>query len=453
MASQSTTLVSLQDPIDVSLSEIESELRKIWSAYGTHGDKASPAAVRATTFTLVVYEADETQQLLSSLGFYSGPIDGITGPRMQAAVKAAQKAYNLPQTGEVSPTLTAHLREEYQQQLSSGTGRSPDRYASDIVGGSIADMVASQNPCRVIALCPTLGEDTGITAQVAAYCPISKQTRSSLICCEYITLTGTVNAFARVSDLVESLLIHDLPRFLWWKGSLETESEIFRNLSPHFSSIIVDSSEFLTPLTDLVRVKDCIGEKMNIADLNWRRLAAWQELTAEAFDPPERRAAIHEIDQVVIDYEKGNPAQALMFLGWLASRLQWQPESFCHESGDYEIYTINLIGPDQRKIQAEVAGIPTGDPGEVMGDMIDLKLTSTNPGADCCTIICSETRGCMRMEAGGSAQTCRTYQVTPLADQSAEMLLSQQLQRWGRDALYEESMALTSEVLRLIQSN
>jgi len=42
------------------------------------------------------------------------------------------------------------------------------------------------------------------------------------------------------------------------------------------------------------------------------------------------------------------------------------------------------------------------------------------------------------MEAGGGAQSCRFQQVTPLADQKAE-ILSQQLQRWGQDALYEES--------------
>jgi len=53
-----------------------------------------------------------------------------------------------------------------------------------------------------------------------------------------------------------------------------------------------------------------------VADLNWLRLSAWQELTAEA-DPPQRRAALKEVDRVTIDYEKGSPAQALMFLvGW-----------------------------------------------------------------------------------------------------------------------------------------
>ena len=56
----------------------------------------------------------------------------------------------------------------------------------------------------------------------------------------------------------------------------------------------------------------------------------------------------------------------------------------------------------------------------------------------------------MRMEAGGGAETCRTLQVSPLPDQTPEGLLSQQLQRWGRDVLYEESLAMTAAILNLI---
>jgi glucose-6-phosphate dehydrogenase assembly protein OpcA len=55
------------------------------------------------------------------------------------------------------------------------------------------------------------------------------------------------------------------------------------------------------------------------------------------------------------------------------------------------------------------------------------------------------------MESGGSAQNCRTEQVTPLTDQKAEYLLGQQLQRWGRDMLYEESLSVTTEILKLRQ--
>jgi glucose-6-phosphate dehydrogenase assembly protein OpcA len=53
------------------------------------------------------------------------------------------------------------------------------------------------------------------------------------------------------------------------------------------------------------------------------------------------------------------------------------------------------------------------------------------------------------MEAGGGAQACRIQQVTPLFDQKTEQLLSQQLQRWGREVLYEESLAVTAEILKL----
>jgi glucose-6-phosphate dehydrogenase assembly protein OpcA len=53
------------------------------------------------------------------------------------------------------------------------------------------------------------------------------------------------------------------------------------------------------------------------------------------------------------------------------------------------------------------------------------------------------------MEAGGSASNSRTEQVTAVTDQKAEEMMSQQLQRWGRDVLYEESLAVTAQILKL----
>jgi glucose-6-phosphate dehydrogenase assembly protein OpcA len=87
------------------------------------------------------------------------------------------------------------------------------------------------------------------------------------------------------------------------------------------------------------------------------------------------------------------------------------------------------------------------DSGEVIGDLTGLRLMSTNEQANCCTILCSETTGCMRMEAGGGAQSCQVEQVTALSDQKADFMLGQQLQRWGEDILYEESLALSAQVL------
>lgn len=447
MATQSAPIVSLQAPKDVSLNEIEAELSKVWQSYGI-------GATRATTFSLVVYEPEETQHLLAALGFYSGPIDGIPGPRTSVALREAQKAYKLSITGKATPDTLAQLRQELAKRRGNaanggGNGTNGMSYALDTQSPTVADAIASRNPCRIIAICPVAGEDEGVTAQVSAYCPIQKQSSTTLVCCEYITITGTVPALERVGGMITALLIGDLPKFLWWKATPDPNHSLFKRLALVCSSVIVDSSQFTETEVDLGRLQELIEAGTPVADLNWRRLSAWQELTAEAFDPPERRAALNEVDRVTIDYEKGNPAQALMFLGWLASRLQWYPVSYESEGGDYDIYRINFVTKEQRPVEAELAGVPTADSGEIPGDLVALRLTSTNLEADCCTVLCSETSGCMRMEAGGGAQSCRFEQVTPLADQKAEELLSQQVQRWGPEPLYEESIAVTAQIIKL----
>ena len=446
-------IVSLQAPKDVSIDEIEAELRSLWQSQGK--DEDSTAVTRAATFSLIVYEPDGTQQLLASLGFYTGPIDGIAGPRTSAAIKAAQKDYGMDTTGKSDQALRTKLQSEFvqaksQDKLTAENKTAAVSYTPDSEGIT-ADVIAASNPCRIITLCPILGEDTGVTAQVSAYCPINKQSQNTLICCEYITLSGTAEALERIGGIIAELAIADLPKFIWWKATPTPDLPLFKRLVSSSDTVIFDSSSFVEPETDLQALAGLLKQNTALADINWRRLAPWQELTAAAFDPPERRSAIYEVDRVTIDYEQGNQSQALMFLGWLASRLQWTPVSYNLEGGDYEIRRVKLTDEKQRTIEAELAGIPTADWGDIPGDLVSLRLTSTNENADCCTVLCSSTTGCMRMEAGGGAQACYIEQVTPLLDQKSEDLLGQQLQRWGREMLYEESMAVSAQILRLSQ--
>ena len=373
MNTQETSVVSLQAPKDVSVSQVEAELSKIWQSYGEN------SAARATTFNLLVYE-----------------------PKTVGAAS---------------------------------------RMAS-------VDAIASQSPCRVIDLVTLEGEDQGISATVAAYCPIQK-TRSSLVCGEYITLSGATPAFDRVHTMLPELLIPDLPVFLWWKDSPAPNTRMFESMVNLSDRLIVDSASFANSESDLIKIQSMIKASTQIADLNWQRLAPWQELTAQAFDQPDRRAAVWEIDGITIDYERGNSTQALMFLGWIASRLGWTPVERNIEGGDYDIQHVIFEGRDNIKVKAELAAIPIGDPGEVIGDLIGLRLTASNQNTDACNVFCSESTGCMRMEAGGGAQNYRVHQVSPLSDQSADALLGQQLQRWGREVLYEESLALATKIIAL----
>lgn len=454
MTTQTPPLVSLQDPKDVSIDVIEAELASIWQSYGTDGDGI--AATRATTFTFVVYDPEPTQRLLATLGFYTGPVDGISGPRTVAAIKSAQKAYEMKVTGKSDQTLLDRLKKELgkakaQGKLTDVQQRASQKYTPDLEGTGIADTIASANPCRIITLCPSVSEDNGVKAQVSAYCPVNQGSQNTLVCCEYITLQGNAEALETIGGIISDLIISGLSTFVWWKAEPNPEYGLFKRLVSQGDTLIIDSSIFSNPEEDLSRTIEMLVDvdDVSLADLNWARLGAWQELTAAAFDPPERRNSVQEIDRVTIDYEKGNPAQALMFLGWIASRLQWKPVSYKHEGEEYDIRQVEFINGENKSIEAELAGVPLTDWGEVLGDLISVKLSSTNLEADCCTVFCSGTTGCMRMEASGGAQACRIEQVTSLADQKTDQLLNKQLQRWGQDPLYKESMEVVDQILKL----
>jgi glucose-6-phosphate dehydrogenase assembly protein OpcA len=439
-----TPVVALQKPKDISVDEIESELHSIW--HQQDSGAATPTATRATTFTMVIYEPEEVQQILAALGYYAGYIDGNHGPQTREALRQAQMAYDLRVTGRVDPPTLAQVRQQYAHL-------SPlqKRYANlDQRGFSLSESIAAHNPCRIISLCPTFGEDTGVTAQVSVYCPVQKKGSGNLVCCEYINLRGTKAALERVSDLVASLTLPELPKFVWWKATPSPEQLMFQNLARSSNCIIVDSSYFSDAEAELQKMQALIESGTYIADLNWHRLAPWQELTAAAFDPPERRDSLLDVDRITIDYEQGNAAQALLYLGWFASRLNWQPTAYVDEGGVYNIKKIHFKGPNNVAIEAELAGIPVADLGEVIGDLTGLRLLSTNKNANCCTILCSETTGCMRMESGGGAQACQVEQVTALSDQKADFMLGQQLQRWGEDILYEESLAMVAQIMNLL---
>ncbi|MEL7082920.1 MAG: OpcA/G6PD domain-containing protein, partial [Cyanobacteria bacterium J06597_1] len=153
-------------------------------------------------------------------------------------------------------------------------------------------------------------------------------------------------------------------------------------------------------------------------------------------------------DRVTIDYQADNPCQAWMYLGWFASRLGWQPLSR-QQTKEHDYLIDRLIFKTDRRedIQVELASVPTVTP--TPGELVGLRLNSTDPNADACTVLCSETTGCMRMEVKGGAQSCRIQQVSPVEQQTAETLLAQQLQRAGQDKLYEDTIAMVTKLLEL----
>jgi len=138
-----TPLVAIQQPKDISLHEIEAELNAMWNSQSSD---IAITATRASTFSMIVYEPEEFQQLLAVLGFYKNAIDGIHGSETKEAVEKAQKTYELPITGRVDPDTLTRLREEV-------AGLPPDRFKVtniNLRGANLSDAIAVRNPRRII---------------------------------------------------------------------------------------------------------------------------------------------------------------------------------------------------------------------------------------------------------------------------------------------------------------
>jgi glucose-6-phosphate dehydrogenase assembly protein OpcA len=70
-----------------------------------------------------------------------------------------------------------------------------------------------------------------------------------------------------------------------------------------------------------------------VVDLAWLRSTPWRERVAAAFDPPQLRRGLGEIAEVTVRHRSDSLAAALLFCGWLCSRLGWRPGSFAEGGG------------------------------------------------------------------------------------------------------------------------
>lgn len=77
--------------------------------------KQGQAAAPAPAPTHYAYSAPSTvreiQGTLKSLGYYSGPIDGIAGPKTASAIRSYQQQYGLQVDGRPSSELLNHMRQ------------------------------------------------------------------------------------------------------------------------------------------------------------------------------------------------------------------------------------------------------------------------------------------------------------------------------------------------------
>jgi glucose-6-phosphate dehydrogenase assembly protein OpcA len=327
-------------------------------------------------------------------------------------------------------------------------GQKDPNAVTDTVGA-----IAVQHPCRAIVLAAA-GEDLpepGVEAFVAAYCPVSEAGNRETVCCEYVTLRARGQALVDIHTTAASLLLPELETILWWQSPLNPYLQLFTNLQKIVDRTIIDSTLFETPEKGLISFTNLVfrGDwRGSFGDLNWSRLTPWREEAALAFDSEERAACLGALDGVMIEYgladgSAPNPVQALLFVGWLASRLGWQPLSVHARDG---LRQIILTDADQRPIQATIRSVPAE--AALCGQLTSVGLRSEQMGASCSTVLCSsDSTSCLRMQM--NVGEALITQVSDVDTQTTKQLLSEALRTPDRDIIYEQSLAVVDQMLRL----
>jgi glucose-6-phosphate dehydrogenase assembly protein OpcA len=134
----------------------------------------------------------------------------------------------------------------------------------------------------------------------------------------------------KLDTIVDPLLVTDLATMVWAPHGHREAIDSLRRLA---QIVLVDTQDEPDVASSLARVED-LSQHAYVVDLAWLRSTPWRERVAAAFDPPHLRSALAGVSAVTVRHREDSLAAALLFCGWLSSRLGWKPGTLA-QSGRY----------------------------------------------------------------------------------------------------------------------
>ncbi|MEN9541006.1 MAG: hypothetical protein RLZZ459_1097, partial [Cyanobacteriota bacterium] len=378
-------------------------------------------SVGAATFTLLVWEPSWLQQQLIRTGRISGPLSGLLNEELLEAARMAVLEMGLPSsTAPMAPQVAWRLGEQ-----------NGDHRAEDLRGQFVDRAISAHRPRRLITLAPTLAPDRPLETLVAAYCPLAEERSGSEDACgDVVVLRGGIGAIEQGLGLLQPLIPPELPCWVWWNGSMDESPELLEALATPPRRLVVDSS-IGEPQRCLELLVERISRAQAVNDLNWLRLRSWRESLAMVFDPPRRQAALDQVVQLDIDVEGHHPVKGLLLAAWIADRLGWHLQSSYWIPGDAAEgrgIGAEFQRSDGQSVQFRLMPVPVGITKTHPGALVGLRLIcAPREQTPLCVILCSESGGCMRLEAGGVASMELAEEVVPLPNESEEMEMARLL--------------------------
>lgn len=352
----------------------------------------------------------------------------LTRLRRAASAHATEQGHSVARAAVLNLVVYAD-REMHARRAAASTSR-----------------LSNRHPSRAIII---LGDRQRESVDVAIqlHCHVPRPDETAQICYEQIFARVQGDADERVASVVIPLLVPDLPVFLWWTGTPPHDTRRFDDLIALADRLIVDSADFARPEQTLAVIAELArthhGRKFGVTDLNWTRLTPWRELVASFFDVDAWRPCLDNILGVRVgfgvdmDGHDIHPSQALLLIGWLASRLGWKPvDSLApSEAGGHLFKMANAEGA---AILIRVR--PRFERGIEPGDTSGVRLQAKR-GANLYEFVLKREPDPRHVTATVVVNgETRSRRVVPLPEPGIEDLLREELSIVGSDRVFEDAL-------------
>ena len=318
---------------------------------------------------------------------------------------------------------------------------------------ALADMVGEvtlEHPARIFLIAAnrrtgTPKLDAWISARCSLPVPGGKQ-----VCCEQINITAHGTDANKIPSIITSLLVSDIPSVLLWKPRIDANDSILQSLAHVVDRILIDSSEDASPEQSLLAWHSFIGNHdthTTFGDLAWTHLVAWRSVVANAFNPPDMRAQLANIEAVTIEYSSTtNPkhsglSQSFLLVSWLAQKLKWLTLKPLQKSGTSELAAKLRL--DEQAINVRL--IPVAARKDFPG-AIESVTIHINTGLQL-RFAATEYHDCVLHSQQSKTKSSEEL-LTIMSDKSEALLVAQELEVVTRDAGYEAVLATLAGLLK-----
>jgi glucose-6-phosphate dehydrogenase assembly protein OpcA len=224
------------------------------------------------------------------------------------------------------------------------------------------DRVGRYHPSRTI-LCAVEPDRTTIDATVAITAVEDPKPGQLALTRERVVLDLGPRHLEKLDTIVDPVVVTDIATVVWSPHGHPEAVDALLHLA---KVVLVDSVNEPDSRAAVARARELAGDAY-VVDLAWLRSTPWRERVAATFDPALWREELGRIDSVIVRHQPQSAIAGLLFCGWLAARLGWEPGGLMaangslrgHAHGRRQDVQIELV-PDPTMSVPGLAGIEIG---------------------------------------------------------------------------------------------